>query len=82
MLTLVCKITVVIVGRTVTCSIVQMPLGATMSTTDKTPTASTGDRRQGTDRRKAQLPFEGPDRRKGDRRSGKDRRSNPRVYSR
>lgn len=36
-----------------------------------------GGRRQG-DRRKAQLPFEGPDRRKGDRRSGGDRRSNPR----
>ncbi len=34
------------------------------------------DRRMGTDRRKAQLPFEGPDRRKGgDRRSGCDRRA-------
>ncbi|MEO0419579.1 MAG: hypothetical protein AAF249_11995 [Pseudomonadota bacterium] len=31
------------------------------------------DRRQG-DRRKAQLPFEGPDRRKGNRRTGEDRR--------
>lgn len=36
-----------------------------------------GGRRQG-DRRKAQLPFEGPDRRKGDRRSGEDRRTTPR----
>jgi hypothetical protein len=36
-----------------------------------------GGRRQG-DRRKAQLPFEGPDRRKGDRRSGTDRRAAPR----
>ncbi len=36
-----------------------------------------GGRRQG-DRRKAQVPFEGPDRRKGDRRSGTDRRANPR----
>lgn len=39
--------------------------------------ASGGGRRQG-DRRKAQLPFEGPDRRKGDRRSGTDRRTTPR----
>lgn len=38
---------------------------------------SGGGRRQG-DRRKAQLPFEGPDRRKGDRRSGTDRRATPR----
>ena len=38
---------------------------------------SGGGRRQG-DRRKAQLPFEGPDRRKGDRRSGIDRRNTPR----
>jgi hypothetical protein len=37
-----------------------------------------GGRRQ-TDRRKAQLPFEGEDRRKGDRRSGNDRRSTPRT---
>lgn len=36
-----------------------------------------GGRRQG-DRRKAQLPFEGEDRRKGDRRSGADRRAEPR----
>lgn len=39
--------------------------------------ASGGGRRQG-DRRKAQLPFDGPDRRKGDRRSGTDRRTTPR----
>ena len=38
---------------------------------------SGGGRRQG-DRRKAQLPFEGPDRRKGDRRSGEDRRTTTR----
>ena len=36
-----------------------------------------GGRRQG-DRRKAQVPFEGEDRRKGDRRSGTDRRATPR----
>jgi hypothetical protein len=48
-------------------------------TTD-TPSAdpSGPGRRQGEDRRKAQLPFEGPDRRKGDRRSGNDRRKTPR----
>ena len=38
---------------------------------------SGGGRRQG-DRRKAQLPFEGPDRRKSDRRAGTDRRNTPR----
>ncbi|MBD3730867.1 MAG: hypothetical protein IE933_14300 [Sphingomonadales bacterium] len=38
---------------------------------------SSGDRR-GTDRRKAQEPFSGPDRRKGDRRDGRDRRTDPR----
>jgi hypothetical protein len=43
---------------------------------DKDPEG--GGRRQG-DRRKAQLPFEGPDRRKGDRRSGEDRRATPRT---
>ena len=37
-----------------------------------------GGRRQG-DRRKAQLPFEGADRRVGERRSGTDRRANPRL---
>jgi hypothetical protein len=36
-----------------------------------------GGRRQG-DRRKAQLPIEGEDRRKGERRSGTDRRSSAR----
>ena len=45
----------------------------------KTPAADPagGGRRQG-DRRQAQAPFEGPDRRKGDRRSGTDRRAAPR----
>lgn len=38
---------------------------------------SGGGRRQ-TDRRKAQLPFDGPERRKGDRRSGADRRTTQR----
>jgi len=38
---------------------------------------SGGGRRQG-DRRKAQVPFEGPDRRKGDRRTGTDRCAAPR----
>jgi hypothetical protein len=42
--------------------------------TPNTDPSGTG-RRQGEDRRKAQLPFEGPDRRKGDRRSGTDRRT-------
>lgn len=36
-----------------------------------------GGRRQG-DRRQAQTPFAGEDRRKGDRRSGTDRRNSPR----
>ncbi|WP_156522803.1 hypothetical protein [Erythrobacter neustonensis] len=36
-----------------------------------------GGRRQ-SDRRRAQVPFEGEDRRKGDRRSGEDRRATPR----
>lgn len=39
---------------------------------------SGGGRRQG-ERRRADLPFEGPDRRKGDRRSGTDRRTSPRI---
>ncbi len=38
---------------------------------------SGGGRRQ-TDRRKAQIPFDGPDRRKGDRRAGTDRRATQR----
>lgn len=37
-----------------------------------------GGGRRKEDRRKAQVPFEGPDRRKGDRRSGTDRRATPR----
>ncbi|MBH5321115.1 hypothetical protein [Aurantiacibacter sediminis] len=46
------------------------------------PKEKRGDRRESGDRRKAQLPFDGPDRRKGgDRRSGEDRRATPRVYS-
>lgn len=36
------------------------------------------DRRQG-DRRRADLPFEGPDRRQGERRSGRERRAAPRT---
>lgn len=44
---------------------------------DQTP-ADDG-RRAGADRRKAQLPFEGEDRRKADRRSDTDRRSTPRA---
>jgi hypothetical protein len=49
-------------------------------TTNTPNTDPSGDgRRQGEDRRKAQLPFEGPDRRKGDRRSGTDRRTAPRA---
>lgn len=38
---------------------------------------SGGGRRNG-DRRQAQVPFEGADRRKADRRSGTDRRTTPR----
>lgn len=38
---------------------------------------SGGGRRQ-TDRRKAQQPFDGPDRRQADRRAGTDRRTTPR----
>jgi hypothetical protein len=34
--------------------------------------------RRKSDRRQAQQPFDGPDRRKGDRRSGEDRRTTPR----
>lgn len=37
-----------------------------------------GDGRRQDDRRKAQVPLDGEDRRKGDRRSGDDRRDNPR----
>jgi hypothetical protein len=45
--------------------------------TDAPADPSGGGRRQG-DRRRADLPFEGPDRRKGERRSGADRRAAPR----
>jgi hypothetical protein len=38
---------------------------------------SGGGRRQ-TERRKAQVPFDGPDRRKADRRTGEDRRTTKR----
>lgn len=51
-----------------------------MADKDSTPPAadpSGGGRREG-DRRKAQLPIDGPDRRKGDRRAGTDRRNAPR----
>ncbi|WP_181443565.1 hypothetical protein [Porphyrobacter sp. YT40] len=50
------------------------------STDDTRADRSGGGRRQG-DRRKAQVPFEGPDRRQGDRRSGTDRRTTPREDS-
>jgi hypothetical protein len=46
------------------------------STTPAEETGS-GGRRQA-DRRKAQVPFDGPERRKGDRRTGEDRRTTPR----
>ena len=53
-----------------------------MNGDDDTTDAERGGRRQG-DRRKAQLPFEGPDRRQGgDRRSGEERRANPRLQVR
>jgi hypothetical protein len=41
------------------------------------PDQSGGGRRKG-DRRQADVPFEGPDRRKAERRSGTDRRTTPR----
>ena len=47
------------------------------STPPTAPDPAGGGRRQG-DRRKAQLPFDGPDRRKGERRAGTDRRSTAR----
>jgi hypothetical protein len=43
------------------------------------PNGPTDDGRRRDDRRKAQLPFDGPDRRQGDRRSGTDRRKTPRA---
>lgn len=45
---------------------------------DNPPQDAAGSDRRNGDRRKQQLPFEGPDRRKGDRRSGEDRRAAPR----
>lgn len=43
----------------------------------QTPDKAHSDRRSG-DRRSADLPFDGEDRRKGDRRTGEDRRKNER----
>jgi hypothetical protein len=48
-------------------------------TADSPHTDPSGGGRRKEDRRKAQLPFEGPDRRKGDRRAGTDRRAAPRA---
>ncbi len=45
---------------------------------DNPPQDAAGSDRRSGDRRKQQVPFEGPDRRKGDRRSGGDRRNAPR----
>ncbi len=45
---------------------------------DNTPMDASGSDRRSGDRRKQQVPFEGPDRRKGERRSGADRRAAPR----
>ncbi len=42
------------------------------------PADPAGGGRREADRRRAQLPFEGEDRRKGERRSGTDRRAAPR----
>lgn len=44
-----------------------------------TPTGPPGSRRQQSDRRKVQQPFDGTERRKGDRRAGTDRRKTPRA---
>jgi len=48
------------------------------SDTPDPPYEQTPADRRKEDRRKAQVPFEGPDRRKADRRSGADRRTTPR----
>lgn len=51
-----------------------------MADNDSNPSGSDpagGGRRQD-DRRKAQVPFDGPDRRKAERRAGTDRRTTPR----
>lgn len=50
-----------------------------MADHDASADAARGGRRQG-DRRQAQMPFDGPDRRQGgDRRSGEDRRAHARL---
>lgn len=46
---------------------------------DDTDTSGSSDGRRAGERRQAQQPFEGPDRRKGDRRTGEDRRAKPRA---
>ena len=48
------------------------------SDSDKPAADPSGGGRRRTDRRKAQVPFDGPDRRKSDRRTGTDRRTTPR----
>ncbi|KLE34125.1 hypothetical protein [Aurantiacibacter luteus] len=53
-----------------------------MTDDDRSAERGHGERRKG-ERRQAQMPFEGPDRRQtGDRRSGTDRRANPRLQVR
>ena len=53
-----------------------------MTDDDRSADRGYGGRRKG-ERRQAQMPFEGPDRRQGgDRRSGTDRRANPRLQVR
>ncbi|MFO6430964.1 hypothetical protein ACLBKT_12860 [Erythrobacter sp. W302b] len=49
------------------------------SDSDKSAADPSGGGRRQSDRRKAQVPFDGPDRRKGDRRTGTDRRTTPRA---
>jgi len=48
------------------------------NSSDKPAADPSGGGRRQTDRRKAQVPFDGPDRRKADRRTGIDRRATPR----
>lgn len=43
------------------------------------PADPAGGGRRKADRRQAQAPFAGPDRRQGDRRTGSDRRASPRA---
>lgn len=47
--------------------------------TDKNDSQPSTDGRRTEDRRKAQAPFDGPERRQSDRRSGSDRRTTPRA---